>query len=195
MPTDTEELVLRISVVDDGSADKIKEIQEALGEFPGMAPEHAKRFKNEAKEMFETVSKGFEAIEGGPGAMAKLALSIGPVVAGMGELAVAIGAAVAATVLAYKEMSEFSKKLVELGNISKQTGIEIGDVQEIIEQFAAQGIQNGAQALQGLSETMENLSHTNSSLYRSLMVSAGQFKPAMQGFLESLATAETAPQR
>src|ERR1700756_3666655 len=109
MPTDTEELILRISVADDGRADKIKGIQEALDKLPGMAPEHAKRFKNEAKEMFETISKGFESIEGGPAAMAKLALSIGPVVAGRGELAVAIGAAVAVTGLAYKEMSEVSK--------------------------------------------------------------------------------------
>jgi uncharacterized membrane protein YgcG len=196
MPTDTEELILRISVVDDGSADKIKQIQEALGKLPGTAaPEHFRRIKEESKGMFEVFQEGFEAINQGPTAIGRFVTSMAPAIVGLGEMALRITAVAGATILAIKEMNEFAQEMVDLGNISKQTGIAVGDVQEIIEQFAAQGIQNGAQALQGLSAAMENLSHTNSSLYRSMLVSAGQFKPAMQAFMEGLTTADSAERR
>jgi len=193
---DTQELQVRISVIDDGSVDKIRSIQDALAKFPGVqAPQHVKKFKEESKDLFETLLKGFESINQGPAAMGRFTASMAPAIASLGGFALRLGAIGTATAVAVKEMNELSREMIELGNISKQTGIAVGDVHSILEQFSEQGIKDGAAALQGLSAAMENLARVNSPLHRQLLISAGAFKPAMQGFIESLATAESAEQR
>jgi hypothetical protein len=181
---ETEELQIKVTLVEGNTVEKLREMRkeiEALG--GGGTAAQLERFSRQARDAREKGLKPFsEDLE-------VAAKRMVPFIGGIGGIATGLIAVGYAADKALDALNDFAKVQERIGVLSKQTGFDPAFVKVFQEQFKLAGVEDASRDLQGLAHIMSDITRANSEFRRKMM--EGQ-KPgsaeagAMQEYLAQL---------
>jgi hypothetical protein len=191
MPTEVEELKLRITL-DDGASAQLTRVRQELSQI-GSGPVaqglgQATVKATEADKAFGSLARSFLGV--GRSAM-DFAKVIGP-------MPVAIATVGYELIRTIASLKEWSAQAVQLNNAARASGVGIGAFRGISSQLAASGTnaQQAASMMMSLSRAMSEVNRPGSALRESLLNMAGpEFSNAMSDALVKLANMRGAVER
>ena len=172
MATEADELRLTVSLVDNASAG-LRSLQGQMQQLGGgQTADHMQRFKRESHSVFEELEKAGKAIlpefARGVSTSTSALVSFGLGLTGVG---VATGLFVKGISETITGLRDFSKEMINLNNVTRETGQSAAQIHAYREAFARWGVDAATadRNIQGAAHSMADLTRARSALREEML--------------------------
>jgi hypothetical protein len=175
MPTELQELQLRVSLINEAS-EGVSRIRDELKELAsGTGKTAMDKLKEEQSELAKQIKELGELAEGGGRSLVRYIGKFGVAGAAMGGLAASI-------LVGLSSLKEFADRVVDLTNKAKVIGMNPAELKSLIEQYDRLGVSAGVveQSMAGLSNVLAQVNRIGSEKRLEMIKAAGQFGTLME---------------
>lgn len=174
MPTELQELQLRVALIDEASLGVTKLRDELRQLSEGTGKRSLDRFRSEQAEFGKQIKELSELAEGGG---KKLSDYVGK----FGAAGAAFGGFAAALAVGLYSLKEFADRITDLANKAKVIGMDPATMQNIIEQYERLGVEASTteKNLSGFSEAIAEINRIGSQRRMEMIQAAGAWGEVM----------------
>jgi hypothetical protein len=190
MPTEREELLLTVNLVDNASQGLAKLRQELQGLSQGQGGQATEKIKRETSEL----SRLSKQLGGELGNATQRLFSFKT---GLGAAGAAIGLVGYEMQRQFSVIQKYAEDLRNIGIAARNIGVNPGQFRDAVRQMEKFGIDaaTAASSINGLAGAVADLQRAGSPLRQELLEMAGKSAPAMEKFIEDLKNAKTIADR
>jgi hypothetical protein len=179
MPTELQELQLRVSLINEAS-EGVAKLKEQLGQISGTSGKRAMdKLKEEQAELAKQVKELGELVTGGSEAMLGY-------IGKFGAAGIAMSGFATTLLVGLGSLKEWSDRVVDLTNKAKVIGMHPAELKSIIEQYERLGVSAGVveQSMAGFSTTIAEINRIGGHKRMEMVEAAGQFGEVMEKGIE-----------